>query len=224
MAKISAEMVQSISTPDKVESRLGTLEFDDGAPTEATAELLYDHLDFIHGVQAFISAYPGASVAAIRRGFRSIGAEDNTFVCFSELMDSTSLFLTANCDTFYFLGFVDLTDGPMVVDIPKLDPRSGVLGTIDDMWFRWVTDFGLPGPDRGQGGRYLIVGPGYDGPLPDSGFHVARCRTTRALVLGRAFMVDNDPSVPAEAIREGFRVSAYVPGAQGTAVALVPRR
>ena len=81
-------------------------------------------------------------------------------------MDSASLFLTANCDTVYFWGFVDLSDGPMVLDVPALGPPSGILGTIDDMWFRWVTDVGLPGPDRGAGGRYLIVGPGYDGPLP----------------------------------------------------------
>ena len=150
MANVSAETVRSISTPDKVESRLGTLEFNDGAPSEATAALLYDHLDFIHGVQAFIGAYPGASVVAIRRGFRSIGAEDNTIVSFSELMDSASLFLTANCDTFYFLGFVDLSDGPMVIDVPALEAPSAILGTIDDMWFRWVTDFGLPGPDRAR--------------------------------------------------------------------------
>ena len=107
----------------------------------------------------------------------------------------------------------------MVIDVPPLGPPSGILGTIDDMWFRWVTDFGLPGPDRGQGGRYLIAGPGYDGPLPDSGFHVSHARTTRVCVLGRAFMVDNDPQVPVEAIRSGFRISPYVPGAQGTAVA-----
>ena len=49
----------SISTPDRVESRLGTLEFDDGAPSEATAALLYDHLDFVHGVEAFLGALPG---------------------------------------------------------------------------------------------------------------------------------------------------------------------
>ena len=117
---VSTETLRSISTPDRVESRLGTLEFDDGAPSEATAALLYDHLDFMHGVEAFINAYPGASVAAMRRGFRSIGAEDNDVLLFSELMDSASLFLTANCDTFYFLGFVDLSDGPMVVDVPPL--------------------------------------------------------------------------------------------------------
>lgn len=36
---VSAENLASISTPDRVESRLGTLEFTDGAPTDATAAL-----------------------------------------------------------------------------------------------------------------------------------------------------------------------------------------
>jgi hypothetical protein len=218
MSGVLPEALKSISTPDRVESRLGTLEFDDGAPSEATAALLYDHLDFLHGVEAFIGALPGASLAGMRRGFQSAGVEDNSFTFFPELMDSASLFLTANCDTVYFWGFIDLSDGPMVLDIPALGPPSGILGTIDDMWFRWVTDFGLPGPDRAQGGRYLLVGPGYDGPLPDSGFHVFHARTTRVTAIGRAFMVDNDPSVPVEAIRNGVRLSRYVPGAQGTAV------
>jgi hypothetical protein len=216
---VTAETLQSVSTPDRVESRLGTLEFDDGAPTPATAELLYDNLDFQNGVQAFLGAMPGVSLAAMRRGFRSVGVQDNSFTLFSELMDSASLFLTGNCDTVYFWGFVDLSDGPMVIDVPALGAPSGILGTIDDMWFRWVTDIGLPGPDRSAGGRYLLAGPGYDGPLPDSGFHVSHVRTTRVTVIGRAFMVDNDPTTPVEAIRSGFRVSPYVPGAQGTAVA-----
>jgi hypothetical protein len=190
---VSAETLRSISTPDRVESRLGTLEFDDGAPSEATAELLYDHLDFVRGVDAFLGAFPVASLEAVRQGFLSIGVEDNSVLLFSELMDSASLFLTANCDTVYFISFVDLTNGPMVIDVPPLGAPSGILGTIDDMWFGWVTDFGLPGPDRAQGGRYLIVGPGYDGPLPDSGFHVSHSRTTRVIVLGRAFMAPRSP-------------------------------
>ena len=74
---VSIKTLKSISTPDRVESRLGTLEFADGAPSAATAELLYDHLDFLRGVEAFINAYPAASVAAIRKGFLSIGVEDN---------------------------------------------------------------------------------------------------------------------------------------------------
>jgi len=215
---VSEETLKSISTPDQVESRLGTLKFDDGAPSEETAALLYDNLDFMQAVQAFLGAIPGASLAALRRGFQSVGVEDNSFTLFPELMDSNSLFLTANSDTVYFWGFLDLSDGPMVVDVPPLGAPTGILGTIDDMWFRWVTDLGLPGPDRAAGGRYLIVGPGYDGPLPDSGFHVSHARTTRVTLVGRAFMVDNDPKTPTEAIREGIRVSRYEPGTQGTAV------
>jgi hypothetical protein len=200
-----ADMLASSTTPDKVETRIGTLEFDDGAPSEATAALLYDNLDFLHGVEAFLGAIPGVSLTAMRRGFLSAGVEDNSFTLFSELMDSASLFLTGNCDTVYFWGFLDLSDGPMVIDVPSIAAPSGILGTIDDMWFKWVTDIGLPGPDRGAGGRYLIVGPGYDGPLPDSGFHVFHARTTRVTVIGRAFMIDNDPTAPVEVIREGFR-------------------
>ncbi len=217
-AGVSAEVLRSISTPDRVESRLGMLEFKDGAPSEATAALLYDHLDFVHGVQAFLGALRGASLASVRRGHLSVGVEDNSLLLFSELMDSTSLFLTANCDTVYFWGFVDLSDGPMVIEVPALGAPSGILGTIDDMWFNWVTDVGLPGPDRSEGGRYLMVGPGYDGPLPDSGYHVFHARTKRVTLIGRAFMVDNDPKVPVEAIRNGVRVYRYVPGAYGTAV------
>jgi hypothetical protein len=209
----------SITTPDTVESsRLGTLEFNDGAPTPDTAERLYDHLDFVRGVDAYLNSLQGASLVAVRRGFQSVGVEDNQVLIFPELMDSASLFLTANSDTVYFWTFIDLTPGPMVLDVPVMPAPSAILGTVDDMWFRWVTDVGLPGPDRGEGGKYLLVGPGYDGPLPDSGFHVSHVRTTRATMIGRAFMIDNDPAPAVEAVKAGFRIYPYTPGATGTAV------
>jgi hypothetical protein len=132
MSGVTPEALKAISTPDRVESRLGILEFRDGAPTKATAELLYDHLDFVHGVEAFINAFPGASLAAMRWGFQSAGAEDNSFTFFPELMDSASLFLTGNSDTVYFWGFIDLSNGPMVLDVPALGPPS-------DCWGRSMT-------------------------------------------------------------------------------------
>ena len=106
---------------------------------------------------------------------------------FSELMDSRSLFLTANADTVYFLGFLDLSDGPLVLDTP-----SDSLGIVDDMWFGWITDFGLPGADRGDGGSYLLLPPGYDGPEPEGGYYVRRSSTNHVLVLGRAFIDQNE--------------------------------
>ena len=97
--------------------------------------MLYDHLDFVHGVQVFIDAFPGASLAAMHEAFLSSGVEDNSILLFSDLMDSASLFLTANCDTVYFIIFLNLSDGPMVVTVPPLGPPSAILGAINDRWF-----------------------------------------------------------------------------------------
>jgi len=159
---VSKQTLDSISTPDRVTTGLGTLEFKDGAPSAATVQKVYDNLDLTRGVDAFMNSFSGASAYAIRQGFQSIGAEDNSVVIFSDLMDSNSLFLTANADTIYSVAILDLTKGPLVVDVPPM-----ALGTLNDMWFGWIIDIGFPGPDRGEGGKYLIVPPGYDGPLPD---------------------------------------------------------
>ena len=102
----------------------------------------------------------------------------------------------------------------MVFETP---PKA--LGTLDDMWWRWVTDFGLPGPDRGLGGKYLLLPPGYDGPLPEGGFFVARSRTTRVLILGRMFLENNDPKPAAESIRKFTKIYPYEAGGVGTSIA-----
>jgi hypothetical protein len=210
---VSSETLRSISTPDRLESRLGTLEFVDGVPSGETSEKVYDHLDFVHALNVFLNGYAGASTVALRKGFHEAGAADNQILIFSELMGSESLFLTANADTVYFVGIVDLTSGPMVVETP---PQA--LALFDDMWFQWIVDFGLPGPDRGEGGRFLLVPPGYDGPLPDSGYHVRHSRTTRALLLGRSFMVDDDPAPTVDLIKRTLKLYPYVRGGFGTSV------
>jgi len=152
---VSSETLRSISTPEQLKTRLGALDFIDGFPSSETSELVYDHLDFVHALNVFLNGFAGASTYALRKGFHEAGAKDNEILMFSALMDSASLFLTANADTVYCIGIVDLTSGPMVVETP---PQS--LGIFDDMWWRWIIDFGLPGPDRGQGGKFLLVGPG----------------------------------------------------------------
>lgn len=204
----------AITTPDKMESRIGTLEFKDGAPNAATVKKAFDALDFTHALSAYLNSYGGASAYAIRQGFVSAGADDNTVLIFSELMDSNSLFLTPNADTVYYMSVLDLTKGPVVVEQP---PKG--LGTINDMWFQWVIDIGFPGPDRGEGGKYLIVPPGYDGPLPDSGFHVARSKTMRVLYAARAFLTDNDPKPTVESIKKTLKIYPYTPGGFGTSIA-----
>jgi hypothetical protein len=204
----------ALTTPDRVQTRIGTLEFKDGAPSVETAEKVYDTLDFTRALDAFLNSYGGASAYAIRQGLLSIGAEDNTVTIYPELMDSKSLFLTANADTVYYFSIVDLTKGPMVVEQP---PKG--LGTINDMWFGWIIDIGFPGPDRGEGGRYVLLPPGYDGPVPEGGFYVARSKTTRVIYAARAFLTDNDPKPTVELIKKTIKIYPYTPGGVGTSIA-----
>jgi hypothetical protein len=99
-----------------------------------------------------------------------------------------------------------------------VETPPAVLGTIDDMWFNWVVDFGFPGPDRGAGGKYLLVPPGYDGELPDDGFFVRHVATTRAILLGRAFLENNDPKPPVATIKASLRIYRYLPGGAGISI------
>ena len=127
---VSSETLRTISAPERLETRLGRLEFRDGVPSGVTVEIVYDHLDFVHGLNVFLNAFPGASTYAMRKGFHEAGANDNEVIIFSEMMGAESLFLTANADTIYFVAMVDLTSGPMVVETP---PQA--LAVFDDMWW-----------------------------------------------------------------------------------------
>jgi hypothetical protein len=91
-------VLPAIMTPDRVPSRIGPLEYKDGAPSKETVAKVYDYLDLMHGVEAFVNAYQGASVAALFKGFNEAGVPDNTALIWSELMDAKSLFLTANVE------------------------------------------------------------------------------------------------------------------------------
>jgi hypothetical protein len=215
IAQSGDSIPSSVTTPDRVETSIGTLEFKDGQPAQATRDKVYDNLDLQHAVRAFTDTLQGVSIYAVTQGLKSIGVEKNEVVVFSELMDSKSLFLTANADTVYVIGALDLSKGPMVIEVP---PQ--VLGTVQDAWFRWVTDMGMPGPDRGEGGKYLIVPPDYKGPLPEGEFNVAHSKTVHGIWFARAFLENgNDPKPVVARIKKFTKVYPYTPGAVGTSIA-----
>ncbi|MCB1489697.1 MAG: DUF1254 domain-containing protein, partial [Bauldia sp.] len=213
-AEVSEEMLQSLGAPDKIETGSGTLEFKDGVPSKETASKVYDTLDFTRALNAYNNSFRGASALAIVKGFESIGANPGDVVIFSKLMDSNSLFLTANADTIYYLSGLDLSKGPVVIEQP-----SNAVGTINDMWFSWIIDIGGPGPDRGLGGKYLIVGPDYDGPLPEGGYFIGHSKTNFAMYAARAYLVDNDPAPAVENIKKNLKIYPYQPGAYGSSIA-----
>ncbi|MGX5694916.1 DUF1254 domain-containing protein [Agromyces soli] len=195
-----------ITTPDRVDTRIGELRFADGVPTRETADALFDHLDFLRGVEVFLNSIPAASLEGIRRGLVEVGATAcNTGVITDRLMDSNPLFLTANTDTVYAIAMLDLErDGATVIEVP---PGCGP-GTVDDAWFRFVVDLGAPGPDRGAGGTYLIVPPGYDGERPD-GWFVAESPSAVNLVILRGFLVDGKPDASVRLFESGVKVYPF---------------
>jgi len=89
--KMTTEIPPEITTPDSVETRLGTLKFFDGFPDDATGEKLYDNLDFSRGVEAFLTAMAGASVYAVREGMRSQGADNQTVLIFEMMLNASHL-------------------------------------------------------------------------------------------------------------------------------------
>jgi hypothetical protein len=195
-----AAETRSVSTPNALGSRIGSLQFNYGRPTPKTAEQLYDHLDFVRAVDVYLNALPGASLQAMRRGLRTMGAADNQFVIFEHYLDSKTLALTGNTESLFASGFLDLTNGPMVVEYP---PR--VQGVIDDIWFRHVADYGVTGPDRGKGGKMLVIPPGHKGRLP-SGFHVVRPRTNVVWTITRGLADGGDVSQAAMLLLSQLKV------------------
>lgn len=177
-----AAAVAAVSTTSPVDTPLGRFELVDGVPTPESVERLYGSLDFLRGVEAFLSAMPGASLVAMRRGFRELGLLRSNQVGYTDpRADSGGIFLTPNTATTYGSLFVDLREtGPLVIEPPK-----NSLCVVDDFWFRYVADMGIAGPDRGEGGRYLFLPPGYDGEVPD-GYFVYRTPTFTNWVVLRA--------------------------------------
>jgi hypothetical protein len=197
------EMPESLLTPDSVETSIGTLEFFDGLPTEKTTEMLYNNLERIRGTEAFLNFVPAASLEALRTGLVSMGVSAaNDCVLFDRLMTSDSLFLTGNTDTVYAACILDIErDGPTVVEVPA----GAGPGTVNDAFFRFVVDMGAPGPDRGKGGKYLILPPDYQGEIPDGYFTAVSPSNVNFLIL-RGFLKDGKPDAPDAMWRNGLKV------------------
>jgi hypothetical protein len=179
--EMTTEIPTGILTPDKVETSIGTLEFFDGVPSKETSENVYDYLDKMRGVDAFMKGIPGASVRGLIVGLEEAGLDDYNKVGITKtLLDSKSLLLTANTSTIYVTPNINVgKNGPIVMETPP-----GMLGAFNDAWFRYIADIGPFGEDKGKGGKYLILPPGYEGEIPD-GYFVIKSPTNRVFVFTR---------------------------------------
>lgn len=199
--KMTTDIPVGIGTPDEVETRIGTLRYVDGFPDEATAEKVYDQLDFQRGVEAMLKTLNGASLNAIRKSIRQFGPDNQTAVIWAQKMDSAVLLLTPNTTVVYCFVWLDTKNGPLVIESP-----ANTLGIIDGFWFDYVTDLGNAGPDRGQGGKYLLLPPDYDGDAPD-GYYVSKSKTYGNWYVIRGFLDENgDPKPAVDNLEKNLRI------------------
>lgn len=134
---------------ETIKTRFGEFEFKGGYPTPQTAAALREQLLFNRAVEVYLPQVPSVAMFEAIDGFKKFGAKSmNHLIIWEQLMDAQTLLLTANTETVYAMSWLDLKDGPMVIEAP---PQ--VLGASDDMRMKFLTDIGLAGPDKGKGGK-----------------------------------------------------------------------
>ena len=198
--KMTTEIPAGIAIPNRVNTSIGVLNSIDGVPTKETTQKVFDNLDLMRSTQAFLSTIPVASMNGMRTGILNFGTANKTVLLFEDLMNSKSLWLTPNETSIYMTCWLEVTDEPMVIETPP-----NVLGFIDDAWFHYVADFGNVGPDKGKGGKFLILPPKYEGKIPN-GYYVVKTNTHGHWVLWRGFKQNNSTEIAVNQTKKYFKI------------------
>jgi hypothetical protein len=188
-------------------------EFKTGYPTKESATALNDELLSQRATQAYLWALPAVNLMAMKEGSeKAFGAGYNIFPVWKKRLDAKTLVTTPNSDVIYAMSYIDVgKDGPLVIEIPP--EQQGIL---DDFFQRpiagptidgktHVGDVGLPGPDKGKGGKFLVLPPDYKGSVPN-GYFTYRSRTNNVLVFWRAFFKDPADLGPPNELIEQTRI------------------
>jgi len=198
--KYQTPMPPGVLAPDTLDTRFGTLKLFGGFPDKPSVDKLYDNLDFQRAVQAYLLGLPVVNQVGNRDNILKIGPANTTIPIWETMVDSRTIELTANDNTPYTWFWVDLHGGPLVIEAP---PK--VLGLVDDIWYSWIGDIGFTGPDRGEGGKYLLLPPGYKGEVPP-GYFVLRPGSYSVWAVWRSFLVEGNPKPGVDLVKKSLKV------------------
>ncbi|MGA7430567.1 MAG: DUF1254 domain-containing protein [Xanthobacteraceae bacterium] len=116
--------------------------------------------------------------------------------------------LTPNPDALYFMTFFDTKDGPIVLDLPPGDANGSFNGNIVNVWQMPLEDAGLLGVDKGKGGKFAVLPPGYRDKVPD-GYVPLQSDTFGGYMLLRANLKSHGDADVAKSIAYGKRMKVY---------------
>ena len=183
-----------------VQTPIGDVQLQFGLPANPDEERrIYDEMDFQRATQAYIWAVPFVAMAEWKHAhLDEIGAALNETVLYQDFKDKIGI-LTANLTTPYLITFGDLSDGPVVVEVPV----GNFGGMVMDFWQRPMVDLGQAGPDQGKGGKYLLLGPGQTPPTDAEGYVVVPVNTNNFFAGIRVLDQGADKLAAAQ---QGFRL------------------
>src|SRR5688572_5645972 len=174
-----------------------------------TPEQLAERALYRRAVEAVIWGMPAVNFDLMLQSFIAAGGGPNQVPYWSKLLDSSNQTLTPNPDTIYFNPFFDTRQaGPMVLVIPPAEDGASITGSIDDCWQNALEDVGPAGVDKGAGGKYLILPPGYDEAVPE-GYIAVPCDTWQGFIILRSNVTSGSDADVAAAVAYGKRIGFY---------------
>ena len=160
-------------------------------------------------VEAVIWGMPAVNYDLMLQAAISAGGKANQVVYWSRLPDWKNQTLTPNPDVIYLMPLFDTKEvGPVVVEIPPAGPDGSITGSIDDGWQTALEDVGPAGVDKGAGGKYLILPPGYKNKPPE-GYIALPSPTYQSYALLRSNLASGSDTDVAKAVAYGKRVRVY---------------
>ncbi|MGY8711745.1 DUF1254 domain-containing protein [Bradyrhizobium sp. 18BD] len=159
-------------------------------------------------VEAMIWSMPAVNADLMLQAMlKSTRAKINEIVYWSSPVNWKNQTLTPNPDSIYFMSFWNVKDGPIVIEIPPAQGGS-IAGNIVTAWQMPLEDAGPDGADKGQGGKYLILPPGYKGEAP-TGYIPLQSDTFSGFALLRSNLASHADADVAKSVAYGKQIKMY---------------
>ena len=134
---------------------------------------LDEQVAYQRAFEAVLWAVPASAIYRFRVGMLEVpGMDDNVITAFSGPLKMDHELITPNQVTPYVGAVSDLRKGPVVLEVPAKSDKAVLYGQIVDAWQATIADVGPTGADKGAGGKYLLLPPGYQDPIPDGYFPI----------------------------------------------------
>lgn len=142
------------------------------SPARMSAEALEYQVKYQRAFEAVLWSVPAVALYGFYHGTKSVGGDYNSVLAWSKPATPNLEAMTGNNQTPYVVAQTNLTDGPVVLEVPPATNKNVFFGQITDHWHINILNVGPKGLDKGRGGKYLFVPPNYEEDIPTGYFVV----------------------------------------------------